>query len=522
MEEIAARLPHQESIVHAVEGCADEGGQVTEIDAIITGISQHANSMPHVGGDVREVENRLNRDVRDTSDESETLPLAVAFADSATSVVREEALGVDFVIRTVGSNTATTVAEGHASAAKLDAHFVDWIKRDPYLVLHRSIYFFGMGANAAYYPFAVQLWSSPDGAGLDVRSCGAVLACGHIAAMLAAPVLSSLADRSESWRRTMLLTSLIGQALAVLAMSQAHTFVDVVLTQVVIEAIASPAWSGIDAATQRLLEVTRGSTAEYGNTRAFGALGWGCFAWIFGAAFDEWGMHQLAFGLFAATALPAVVLVVWLPLEKRPATSEGRATALRALLRGDVLVVLVTVLICAMLLQTVDVYRFPFLRSIGASNALLGGSLAMTAASEAPFFFVTSWILARVTLRAALVTVLGTYALRFVFYSMIGEPPFEDPAWTLPAELLHGFTFALAWAASTQYVAVLLPPELSSSAQGLLAALQWGLGSAAGGAASGAIAQAWGWRAMWRAGAGLALLGTWLMYACGSGDPSRR
>ena len=69
---------------------------------------------------------------------------------------------------------------------------------------------------------------------------------------------------------------------------------------------------------------------------------------------------------------------------------------------------------------------------------------------------------------------LGTYGARFVFYSLLGEPPLSDPAWTLPAELLHGLTFALGWAAATQYVATLLPPELSASAQGLLGALHWG------------------------------------------------
>lgn len=406
-----------------------------------------------------------------------------------------------------------------AAVAPEDAHFVAHLRRDPYLVLHRTIYFFGMGSNAAYYPFAVQLWSSPDGAGLDMASCGAVYAAGHIAAMLAAPTLSALADRSERWRRTVLVAGFVAQAAAVLLMSRAHSFASVAATQVLIEAVASGVWTGVDAATQRLLEVTKGGTAQYGNTRAFGALGWGACAWAFGAAFDAWGL-RLAFALFVATSVPAAALACWLPLEKRAATGAGRASALRALVRRDVAVVLAVVLISAMLLQIVDIYRFPFLRSIGASNQLLGASLAMTAASEAPFFFVTSWILARTPLRTALAVVLGTYAARFVFYSLLGEPPLSDPAWTLPAELLHGLTFALGWAAATQYVAALLPPELSASAQGLLGALHWGLGSAAGSAAAGAIARTWGWRAMWRAGAALAGLGTLLMLACGApGQP---
>lgn len=110
------------------------------------------------------------------------------------------------------------------------------------------------------------------------------------------------------------------------------------------------------------------------------------------------------------------------------------------------------------------------------------------------------------------------YALRFVFYSLLGEPPLVSPWWTMPAELLHGLTFALGWAASTQYLANLLPAELSSSAQGLLAAIQWGLGSAVGSAGGGAVAREWGWRVMWRVFAGLAAATCLLLGALGRGS----
>ena len=70
---------------------------------------------------------------------------------------------------------------------------------------------------------------------------------------------------------------------------------------------------------------------------------------------------------------------------------------------------------------------------------------------------------------------------------------------------------ALGWAAATQYVTSLLPPELSSTAQGLLSAVQWGLGSALGSFCFGAVAAAWGWRAMWLVGAVLGVVGAALM-----------
>ena len=37
----------------------------------------------------------------------------------------------------------------------LTAHFRAWAARDPFLLCHKAIYFIGMGACAAYYPFLV-------------------------------------------------------------------------------------------------------------------------------------------------------------------------------------------------------------------------------------------------------------------------------------------------------------------------------------------------------------------------------
>ena len=275
--------------------------------------------------------------------------------------------------------------------------------------------------------------------------------------------------------------------------------------EVLQEALSCGVWPSVDAATQRLLEVRDGHTAGYGGVRAWGAVGWGSLALLFGALYDSVGLPAM-FTTFAVSMLPAALLCLRMPLEKRGATSAGSAAALRAIMRVDVLVVFLVCLICALLLQIVDVFRFPFLASLGASNALLGSSLTITAVSEAPFFFVTSALLKRISLRTALVVVSLGYAMRFLYYSVI-----VDPVWTLPAELMHGITFALGWAAATQYVTALLPPELSSTAQGLLSATQWGLGSALGSAGGGAVAGLWGWRVMWVVGAALGFVGALLM-----------
>jgi PPP family 3-phenylpropionic acid transporter len=414
----------------------------------------------------------------------------------------EEAESVPLARSSLEAPAAVSSADPH------DAHFTAHAATDPHLLLHRAIYCLGMGANAAYFPFAVQFWMSPverGGIGLSAGEAGTVFAIGHLVVMFAAPVVSNFSDASEARRRLVIVGGIAGQSLAVLLMSQARTVAGVVACEMLQETLSCAVWPSVDAATQRLLEVRDGDTTGYGGVRAWGAVGWGAFAVVYGALYDRIGLPSM-FVAFAVSMLPAAALCTRLPLEKRAATSATNAAALRALLRADVLVVFSVCLICALLLQMVDVFRFPFLASLGASNTLLGSSLTITAVSEAPFFFVTSWILRKISLRTALIIVCIGYAVRFVYYALI-----IDPVLTLPAELLHGITFALGWAAATQYVTSLLPPELSSTAQGLLSATQWGLGSALGSFGGGAVAARWGWRAMWLVGAVFALCGAALM-----------
>lgn len=269
---------------------------------------------------------------------------------------------------TGATEAAPPAAAATAVVDELDAHFVAHLRRDPHLLLHRAVNLIGMGANAAFFPFAVQLWTAAEGGGLDMREAGAVYACGHVSAMLSAPLLSALADRGPAWRRGVLVGGFVAQAAAILAMSRARSFVAIAATQAVIEGVSSGVWTSMDSATQRLLLVTKGSTSEYGNTRAFGAVGWGGLALLYGAVFDAVGLRA-SFVLYCVTVAPAALLAALVPLERRASTSAGCAAALRALASAEVLLILAVVLVTAVLLQIVDIFRFPFLASIGASSA---------------------------------------------------------------------------------------------------------------------------------------------------------
>jgi len=89
--------------------------------------------------------------------------------------------------------------------------------------------------------------------------------------------------------------------------------------------------------------------------------------------------------------------------------------------------------------------------------------------------------------RGVLYLSLLCYALRLLYYSFLTNP------WAvLPAELLHGVTFAAFWSASVNLASENSPPSLSATSQGLLSAFYEGLGTGTGTLVGGFIYEKYG------------------------------
>ena len=496
-----------------------------------------------------------------------------------------------------GGSTAPAAASPHGaggappasdviSTDPLTEHFREHARRDPHLFVHKAMYLLGMGAAASYYPFLV-LYLKHE---LHLRDdeSGAIMAVAHITSMVCAPLLSNFADRGERFRRAMLVGSFVAAALAVLFMSQMTTFWGALIGASFIDASTSAVYPIVDSSLLSLLKESRpgGDTSAYSESRAFGAIGWGCWAWVSGRIYDTVGLRGIWI-TYPLALLPSMPIAYFVPVEKRGtdddklgmapvATSEeagapvcaaaagaagdedeGDEVELRAatsspagarvganegldveagavegaseggeaglqpaavipsrfgkykkLFTLDAIVFFVVIYISAILLSICDLYRSPYLSSLGASNELLGFAVTATAMTEAPCFFIAGPLLRRINnTPLVLATILFLYGLRMFWYSIL-----VDPAWTIPAELLHGVTFAFGWAAATQHVSVLLPPELSSTAQGILTAIQFGFASGTGALWGGWLMATFGGKHMFRVMMALAFFGAALQF----------
>ncbi|CAM9175600.1 unnamed protein product [Laminaria digitata] len=119
----------------------------------------------------------------------------------------------------------------------------------------------------------------------------------------------------------------------------------------------------------------------------------------------------------------------------------------------------------------IDMFLFIRLEELGGSHVLCGLARLIMCLAEVPFFYLSGPLIRRVGVRGVVALTQLAYLTRFIYYSVLREP-----WWVLPAEVLHGLTFAAMWAATTDYAHDIAPAHMRTTIQGVVTGLHWGLG----------------------------------------------
>eukprot|EP00638_Chattonella_subsalsa_P006671 CAMPEP_0117755880 /NCGR_PEP_ID=MMETSP0947-20121206/13717_1 /TAXON_ID=44440 /ORGANISM="Chattonella subsalsa, Strain CCMP2191" /LENGTH=401 /DNA_ID=CAMNT_0005575303 /DNA_START=431 /DNA_END=1636 /DNA_ORIENTATION=- len=125
----------------------------------------------------------------------------------------------------------------------------------------------------------------------------------------------------------------------------------------------------------------------------------------------------------------------------------------------------------------IDTFLYVHLKQLGGQELLMGSARAITCIAEIPFFQYATSLIKRFGEQGVLNVALVVYVIRLGYYSLLDHLPL----WAvLPAETLHGFTFAALWAASTSYGYKIAPPQMKTTVQGLVNGVHWGVGFGCG------------------------------------------
>ncbi|KAL6115140.1 mfsd6 [Pungitius sinensis] len=322
-------------------------------------------------------------------------------------------------------------------------------------------------------------------------------------------------------------------------------FLLILLVIIVGEFFSAPTLTIVDTVTLQNLGKARD---RYGLQRMWGSLGWGMAMLLVGIWSDhtyftvaisglgclvpDFRLHnyQIAFIAFGVLMVVAFVVATQFHFDEGgggrrppPPPPEGAApeaappeAAPPEFHYGDLLKLLCSVRYSSVLFVAwfmgfcygfVFTFLYWHLEDLRGTATLFGVCSVLSHASELATYFSSHKFIELVGHVRVLYIGLACNTARYLYISYLKN------AWTvLPLEVLQGVTHASVWAACISFLSAAVPPDLRTSAQGILQGLHLGLGRGCGAMVGGVFVNYFGAAAAFR-GIGMASLVILLVFA---------
>jgi MFS family permease len=157
----------------------------------------------------------------------------------------------------------------------------------------------------------------------------------------------------------------------------------------------------------------------------------------------------------------------------------------------------------------ISTFSVMWVTQLGGPSLLLGLMYGANCLTEVTVFWFSPQLLRKLKASKMLMIAIGAIIVRIGYYAVLPHP------WAvLPAELLHGATWALMWCAAIDYAGTLVDPSVRTTMQGLLSGVYTGLGGCVGSFAGGYIQAAVGARVFFGIASGwMVLVGVFFVVA---------
>lgn len=359
-------------------------------------------------------------------------------------------------------------------------------------------YFWYYAAVGAFIPFAALYYRDLGFSGLEV---GLLTALPSLGMALLGPFLGALAD-SRGLHQVLLPTALILSSIIGLVIAQPTTFVAIfpLVGLLAISTVPIPPLMDSYAMT-----TADSGGRSYGSMRVWGSLGYMAMTLMMGWLLGNELSPMLLYGY--ATALG----VGFLGTLRMPSLSERRARPLLAGLgqlrhnRSLILLLLVSYLITSAA-ALFGIYMGIHMKDLGASSSLMGLAFSISALSEIPILACGGWLLRKVGATRLLALAILVFAIRFAMVSFI-----VNPEWIVVTQLLHGLSYGCYLMASVNLAYSAVGRSQAATAQSLLAAVSFGLGSITGALVGGVFLDSLGTGGIFRVAA-VMMFGTLILF----------
>lgn len=342
------------------------------------------------------------------------------------------------------------------------------------------------GANAVYQGY-ISLYYTQLGFRSDRLGC--ISAATALAAIAAQPLWGTLGDRTQ--KRTRLLSLLcVAAALALLPALLGKGFA----LQILIAALFYTFFCALLPLGDAILLEGLGDDGGFGPYRLAGGLSFAVAGAIYGAlSLPAGGAVWCTSLLLVAAALAAYLL------PDSPGRQRARVPFARLLQNKELLVLILFLLPVQSTMGYFYTFYAPHFKALpGGTDALLGLSYLISAASEIPYLLLCDRIYRRYGAAKPMCVAAGVMALRWL---LLGSA--QSAVAALLTQLLHGGGFIVLSVSMAKYVADKVAPELRTSGQMLLNMVSFGAARVIGNLGGGLLAEHIGRAAAFLTGAGV-------------------
>lgn len=342
------------------------------------------------------------------------------------------------------------------------------------------------GANAVYQGYISLYYTQ-----LGFRSdrLGYISAATALAAIAAQPLWGTLGDRTQ--KRTRLLSLLsIAAALALLPALLGRGFMLQILTAALFYAFFCALLPLGDA----ILLEGLGEGGSFGPYRLAGGLSFAVSGAIYGALALPAGGAVWCTSMLLVAAAGAAQL-----LPDSPGRQRARVPFARLLQNKELLVLILFLLPVQSTMGYFYTFYAPHFKALpGGTEALLGLSYLISAASEVPYLLLCDRIYRRFGAVRPMCVSAGVMALRWLLLGLCRSAPAA-----LLTQLLHGGGFIVLSVSMAKYIADKVAPEQRTSGQMLLNMVSFGAARVIGNLGGGLLAEGIGRGNAFFAGAGI-------------------
>lgn len=354
-------------------------------------------------------------------------------------------------------------------------------------------------AMAALIPFIVVYYQKLGFTGAQI---GALTAIGPLISLAGGPVLSWIADATRRYKLVFLFTSAVPIVAGIL-FPFLRVFWPLLALVVVYSFLSAPIASLADMGTMVML----GDNKDlYGRIRVGGTLGWMISAPLVGLLVQNYGI-AMPFWSYAALMFAALLLASRFHFPReivhtgQPPVSMKEGTRILLSSRRWALFLSICFTV-GVGLAAMNNFFYPLMNELKSPSSLTGLGLSVANVCEIPVMFFSNRLLKRFGSSGVLLFGACMTVLRLALYAVL-----PSPTAIVVSQLMNGLTFPMFWVGGVSYAYEHAPAGMAATGQGLLGAMIFGFGAAAGNFIGGLLLTSIGPRSMFLVFAGIVIAG---------------